>query len=999
MNAPAISLPVRREDESPLARRLGEAVQGEVRFDRLSRTLYSTDAGIYEIAPLGVVLPKDVDDVVAVVNECRAAGVSIVARGAGTGLAGGAVGPGVQLDLSRHMNRIGPLDAEARTVEVEPGVVLDQLNAYLTPHSLHFAPDVASSSRATLGGMIANNSCGAHSIVYGRTVDHVAELTVVLADGEVVTFADRCHAERSDVILSAAKNPARLETLRCAQGDSRRAQGDSPLDADRASRMEGELVRIRDANYEEIVRRFPKILRSNGGYGLDRLGPPGTPADAVKVLCGSEGTLGIVVRAKLRLTPIPKCTGLVVLHFRSLLDALTTTLPILRHNPAAVELVDKLIVDAGRANAALAPRFDFLRGDPAALLVVEFFDDSDTALASRIDGLSNDREVMGAVYAASHVLEPGWQADVWKLRTSGLGLLMSKPGDAQPYSFVEDSAVDPSRLRDYIERFAAILDREGVHAGYYAHASVGCLHVKPVLNLKDAVDVERMRRIADAVSDLALEFGGAMTGEHGDGIVRSCWIEKMYGPRIMAAFKEVKRLFDPQEILNPHKIVDPWPMTEHLRYGPAFAAQSVKTHLDFTAHGGMAGLAGMCTGVGQCRQRFVDTMCPSYMATGDETHTTRGRANALRVALSNRGLLDGLDDPQLSEVMDLCLSCKACKTGCPTGVDMARLKAEYLARRNLVHGASRRARLIAELPDRLALAARFPRLSNVVARSAWVRSIIEHRYGLDRRVPPPRLATTTFRAWYRRHLRRLGHRQTPRGAVVYFVDTWTNYFTPQVGIATVKLLEHAGFSVHCPRTVCCGRPAISQGLLTDARQLAETNVQRLSRAAPPGVPIVGSEPSCILTLVDEYPQLVRTQGARRVASQTLTIESFLRRVLDEQPDALRFRRADRPVLYHAHCHQKAIVGSGDAVAVLRAAFGDRACEINSGCCGMAGSFGHEVEHYEVARAIGEQRLFPAIRDRGEAEVAVSGFSCRQQIEHHAGVRPKHVVEYLAELLV
>jgi Fe-S oxidoreductase/FAD/FMN-containing dehydrogenase len=811
--------------------------------------------------------------------------------------------------------------------------------------------------------MIANNSCGAHSIVYGRTVDHVVELKVVLADGRVVTF------------------------------------GPSRESVDGAQIFETALGRIRDETFEEIERRFPKVLRSNGGYGLDRLGPPGTPANPVKILCGSEGTLGIVVRAKLRLVPIPRCTGLAVLHFGSLLDALGATPAILRHKPAAVELVDKLIVDAGRANAAMARRFDFLAGDPAALLVVEFFEDRDTSLASRVERLLSDREVMGTTYATSKVLQLARQADVWKLRTSGLGLLMSKPGDAQPYAFVEDSAVDPSRLRDYIERFAAMLHREGVHAGYYAHASVGCIHVKPVLNLKNGGDVERMRRIAEEVSDLALEFGGAMTGEHGDGIVRSCWIEKMYGPRITAAFKEVKRLFDPQGILNPHKIVDPWPMTEHLRFGPEFASPSVKTHLDFAAYGGMAGLAGMCTGVGQCRQRLVGTMCPSYMATGDETHTTRGRANALRVALSNRGLLDGLDDPQLAEVMDLCLSCKACKTECPTGVDMARLKAEYLARRNLANGASRRARLIAELPDRLALAARFPRLSNLLARSTPFRSIVERRYGIDRRVPPPRLAATTFRAWHRRHRWRGGDRKESRGAVVYFVDTWTNYFTPQVGIATVKLLESAGFAVHCPRTVCCGRPAISQGLLAEARQLAEINVQRLSRAAPTGVPIVGSEPSCILTLVDEYPQFVRTQGARRVASQAFTIESFLRRVLDERPEALHFRRTERSLLYHAHCHQKAIVGSADAMTFLGTAFGESASEINSGCCGMAGSFGHEVEHYDVAQAIGEQRLFPAIRSRGKAEVAVSGFSCRQQIEHHTGVPAKHVVEYLADQLM
>jgi Fe-S oxidoreductase len=513
-----------------------------------------------------------------------------------------------------------------------------------------------------------------------------------------------------------------------------------------------------------------------------------------------------------------------------------------------------------------------------------------------------------------------------------------------------------------------------------------------------------------------LEFGGAVTGEHGDGIVRSSWLEKTYGPAITAAFRKVKRVFDPDNLLNPHKIVDPRPMTDHLRYGPAFSSPPVKTHLDFSAHGGMAGLAGMCSGVGQCRQRLVGTMCPSYMATGDETHTTRARANALRHALSNRGLLDGLDDSRLDEVMDLCISCKACKTECPTGVDMARLKAEYLAHRNLRDGVGARARLIAEMPRRLALASHLPRLVNWMARRNLVRRVVERRYGLDRRVPPPKLATLTFRSWFRRHKRRerrkgVGQRHgSPRGPAVYFVDTWTNYFTPQVGIAAVRLLETAGFEVLCPQTLCCGRPAISQGLLKDAGQLAEVNVRRLARFASAGLPIIGTEPSCILTLVDEYPQLVRTRAARRIASQAVMLESFLERLLAEDPSAISFTKQSSQLLYHAHCHQKALPGSADAVSLLQRVYGAGASEISSGCCGMAGAFGYEVEHYEIARAIGEQRLFPAVRDRGQARIAVSGFSCRQQIEHHtplpglppasrpACVSVRHVVEYLADAL-
>ncbi len=945
-----------------LASKLREAVLGDVRFDVLSRTIYATDASMYEIMPRGVVLPKDIDDVVATVRLCREYGTTIVPRGAGTGLAGGAVGPGVQIDLSRHMRHIGEVDVEARTVEVEPGVVLDALNAHVAPHGLHFAPDVATSSRATIGGMIANNSCGAHSIIYGRTVDHVAELTVVLADGNIVTFG------RSDVASAVA--------------------------------VEQGLAGIRDDCYDEIQRRFPKVMRSNGGYGLDRLGSKGAATDATKIICGSEGTLGVVVGAKLKLTPLPKHRSLVVLHFQSILDALGATPMVLRHHPAAVELVDRMIIEAGLSNPALGKRCGFLHGTPGALLIVEFQGDDANFLASSTDKLIADSDLAGTFFAATRVFDSAEQVDVWNLRTSGLGLLMSKPGDAQPHAFVEDSAVDPSRLREYIERFTKILDGEGVEAGYYAHASVGCIHVRPIINLKSGDDIQRMRRIADAVSDLALEFGGAMTGEHGDGIVRSCWLEKMYGSEIMKAFRSVKKLFDPQNLFNPHKIVDPWSMTDHLRYGPSFESQSVKTHLDFSAHGGMAGLAGMCSGVGQCRQELAGTMCPSYMATKDETHTTRARANALRHALSNHGDLSGLDDPALADVMDLCISCKACKTECPTGVDMAKLKAEYLSHKQLTNGVNPRARLISDMSSHLATASRFPRLSNLLLGSKWTRRYLEHRYGFDRRVPPPRLAHQTFRKWFRRHRikpnRNRPKRNAPRGRVVYFVDTWTNYFAPQVGIAAVALLEHAGHEVLCPRLQCCGRPAISQGLLTEAKQHAEFNVRRLAPLAAQGVPIVGTEPSCLLTLVDEYPQLVPTHAARRIAKQSVMMETLLARLIEEGQFELPSLPMDAPLLYHAHCHQKALVGSADAMTLLRGTIGNAATEIVSGCCGMAGSFGHEVEHYQIARQIGEQCLFPAVRNRGDARIAVSGFSCRQQIEHHTAVPVRHIIEYLAD---
>ena len=950
--------------DEAFVKRLTTAITGEARFDALARTLHATDASIYEILPLGVVCPRTIEDVVATIRCCADAKVPVVARGGGTGLTGGAVGAGLQVDFSRFMNHIGEPDLEAGTVTVEPGVVLDELNALLARHDVHFAVDVATGSRATIGGMIANNSCGARSVSFGRTVDHVIALTMVLSDGRVVRFDRRATAKDRDA-----------EGFIEALGD------------------------LRDRYQDEIARRFPKILRSNGGYGLDRLGPVGQSADPIGVLCGSEGTLGVVVEATLKLTPLPTCRALVLLHYESLGGALDAVPPILAHRPVAVELIDRLILDAREKLPAFARRCSFIDGRPEALLIVEFFADDADSLNNKISAFTADARACGGSYVSTAIHAAEQQRDLWDLRTQGLGLLMSRPGDDQPYAFVEDSAVDPKRLREYIDRFARILHDEGIdQAGYYAHASVGCIHVRPVLNLKKKNDVARMRRIADAVSDLALEFGGAMTGEHGDGILRSCWIAKMYGPKIVEAFHEVKKLFDPADLMNPGKIVNPLSMTEHLRFGPSFQSLETKTHLDFSAHGGMAGLAGMCSGVGACRQRLGGTMCPSYQATGDETHTTRARANALRVALSNRGLLQGLDDSRLAEVMDLCLSCKACKTECPTGVDMAKLKHEYLARRNLREGVPRRARLIASMPHLAGWASRVPRISNTMLQSGLVRGFFERRYGLDRRMPPPRFARRTFRSWYRKYSHGRADRPTPRGEVVYFVDTWTNYYVPQVGIAAVRLLEAAGFEVLCPDTVCCGRPALSHGLFAEAKDAAERNLRVLAPLARRGLSIVGTEPSCVSALIDEYPQLMPHTAARRIAQQTFMIERFLAELIEKDSTALRLRPCDGPLLHHVHCHQNALDGDDHVRTLLAHAFGTEASVINSGCCGMAGSFGHEVEHYDVARAIGEQRLFPAIRDRGGAEVTVSGFSCRHQITHHTDVSPRHIVEVLASLL-
>jgi FAD/FMN-containing dehydrogenase/Fe-S oxidoreductase len=948
-----------------LVEQFRQAIEGEVRSDRLSRALYATDASIYEIVPDCVVIPKTVADVQATVRLCGEHGVPVTPRGAATGLTGGAVNRGVQIDLAKHLNQVQELDVDQRRVRVQPGVVLDELNAEIAAHGLYFPPDVATSSRATIGGMIANNSCGAHSVYVGRTVDHVESLEVVLADGSRVHWGPEQVA-------------------------------DNPL----VQRCEAKLREVQARYARDIEQRFPKILRRNGGYALDRLAANGR-VNAETIIIGSEGTLGIVVGATLRLTPLPKRKGIVVAHFDSVLAALAAVVPILEQKPAAIELVDKLILDATKISNAFLPKRVFLEGDPDAILIIELYDEGEGGLDERLAAVVEALRTNGHGYAWPIINDAKQQGDVWEIRKAGLGLLMSIPGDQQSYAFVEDAAVDPAKLRDYIAAVMAMLREEGCkQAGYYAHASVGCIHVRPVLNLKDADDVQRLRRIADRVSSLALEFGGTMTGEHGDGIVRSEWLEKMYGPRIMHAFREIKQTFDPQNILNPNKIVDPLPMDRQLRYGAEFQQQKPLTILNFDQHGGMAGLAQMCSGVGQCRQRLVGTMCPSYMATGDERDTTRARANALRQALSNRELLDGLADPELDEVFDLCLSCKACKTECPTGTDIAKLKTEWLYHKNQREGVPRRTRLIAKSIELAAWGSRFAPLANMFMQSKVARAFMEHWYGLDQRVPPPKFAGTTFRQWFRRHQRErdAANRPAPRGPVVYFVDTWVNFYTPQVGQATVKVLEALGCEVIVPETVCCGRPLISKGLLDEAQALTHENVTLLSRYAERNIPIIGTEPSCVSAILDEWPQLDARPQADQIARNTKMIETFVDQILAAEPDALRFR-ADAPkLLYHGHCHQKALIGTQAAFHVLKACSHDQAEEVNSGCCGMAGSFGHEAEHYDVAKAVGEQRLFPAVRARGDAAVTISGFSCRHQIEHHTGAHVKHVIERLADAL-
>jgi FAD/FMN-containing dehydrogenase/Fe-S oxidoreductase len=946
---------------------LTRTVAGEVRTDRLSRALYSNDASVYQIVPACVVLPGTEADVVNVVRACGRHGVPLTARGGGTSQAGQSIGPGVILDTSKRFHEILAVDPVARTARVRPGCVLDDLNRAVKPHGLKFAPDISTASRATIGGMVANNSSGARSVVYGKTGDHVLGLRVVLADASVIETG-----------------PIDAPTLeaKCRQND-----------------LEGECYRVvrrlTSEHADEIERRYPKILRRVGGYDLTSFRPgSGVPFDLTKLFLGSEGTLGLVVEANLRLVDLPAAKAVLVAQFDDLLDALAATPAILEHRPAAVEVLDRYVLDATKLNPEALRLRDFLRGDPGAVLVIELYGNDPAELPPRLDAMEAS---LLAFFPTVHLLRattPAAQSRIWKLREMALGLSMAEKGDAKAISFVEDTAVAPDRLRDYIAEFLGIIARHATRAGVYAHASVGCLHVRPVIDLKSVEGVRAFESIAGEVAALVLKYGGALSGEHGDGLVRSPFQEVMYGPAIYQAFRQIKRAFDPRGLLNPGKIVDAPPMATNLRFGPGYVTTDVATTFDFSADGGMLRASELCAGVGACRKKGEGTMCPSYQATRDERDSTRGRANTLRLAITGQADLRGLADPAVLEALSLCLECKACKAECPTNVDMARLKAESLYQYYRENGLPWRNRVFGNIEHISRWGGRLAPLSNLAARGSIGRWLNERLLGIDRRRRPPPFARTSLR----RRLAALGPLAETGRPILLFPDTFASYHEPEVGVAAAELLGLAGFAVTLgPLGLrCCGRPQISNGMLDRAVANARHNTLLLHEWASAGRPIVACEPSCLLTIKDDYPALLRGNEqaqAKTVAEACETFEEILGSAND-----LTFRKGPDRILVQAHCHQRALVGSGPLIDLLRRIPGAEVVDADAGCCGMAGSFGYEVEHYEVSRLVGEQRLFPAVRaSDAETVVVAPGVSCRLQLRHFTGRDALHPATFLREL--
>ena len=947
----------RPSSDSSIANRLERELEGEVLFDSFSRGLYSTDASIYQIEPVGVVIPKTTTDVFRTLEIANEARLSVTPRGAGTSQSGQAIGEGLVMDTSKYLTEIGELDRDAATIRVQPGVVLDRLNQELEPHGLFFPVDVATASRATLGGMAANNSAGARSIRYGMMVDNVLRVSGSLADGTPVSFG-------------LEVPPGGVE-----------------------SELASTLATLRRREDAELERRIPKVMRRVAGYNLDRISPDG--AEIVRLLVGSEGTLAFFTELELQLAPLPSKRVLGVCAFSDLDSALNAVRSIMELEPSAVELVDGTLLDLARKIPTLSSAVgEFVRGDPRALLIVEFSGTHEDGVPDELHRLEELMADLGHPNALVRAEADDFQRRIWAVRKAAMNVVMSMKGDRKPVSFIEDCTVPLEHLSEYGARLEDVFHRHGTSGTWYAHASVGCLHVRPILNLKQDQDLRAMRAIAEEAHELVRTFGGTHSGEHGDGLVRSEFLEPMLGSRLVGAFSEIKSAFDPSGTLNPGKIVNPTRMDDRslMRYHDGYRPLPVTTALDWSALGGWVGATEMCNNNGACRKMDPGLMCPSFRATGDERHTTRGRANTLRLALTGQLGADALTSSEMYDTLSLCVGCKACGKECPTGVDMARMKIEFLHHYHRRRGLPFRERLVAWLPRYAPYAARLPELTNLGKPDGLLARAGERVLGLTARRERPRWRRKIFR----RAATQRGDDTSPdpdhdagRPEVLLWVDTFNTYFEPENAWAALRVLEAAGYRVRLPtlsgRPACCGRTFLNAGLVDEARREGRRLLSALSPWVERGVPVVGLEPSCLLTLRDELPLLLPGEESASLSDGSLLLDEFLLREAEAGRAPLDLGPVEASMaLVHTHCHQKALGREGATETILRRIPGLEVHTLRSGCCGMAGAFGYEAEHYDISMAMGELDLLPAVRDAApETWVLAAGVSCRHQIAHGA----------------
>lgn len=961
-----------QETATVLEAELSARIQGEVRFDDVSRMLYSTDASNYQIEPVGVVIPRNTDDVIAAVEMAASHNVPILPRGGGSSLAGQTVGAALVIDMSKYMNRVLAFHPQDRAITVEPGINLDMLNRHVKSQGLMFGPDPSSSNRATIGGVIGNNSAGAHSILYGMTSEHIRNVRIHLAGGGVADLGPGTMADAE-----------------------RRAATDDTL-----GRLLKRLLVFRETHHDLIERDFPPHWRRATGYSLKEFLAPDDAFNPARLLASGEGSLATILSATINLVDLPTKTGLVLLQFDDLIAAMEATQFILETDPSAIELMDRMLINLTRAQPLYSTQISFIEGDPAGILAVEYYGATDGELERKCQHLIQHLRTHNVHLSANPqvLLDPKRQANVWSVRKAGLGLLMSVRGDAKPIPVIEDVSVPVEHLPAFVAAVEQLVAKHGTTAAYYAHASAGCLHIRPLINLKEISGIEAMVEMAHAAAEMAHRFGGVMSGEHGDGLQRSELNEVIFGPELYAAMQEFKGIFDPDGLMNPGKVVNGPPMTENLRYGTSYAPVAIKTNLDFTQEGGLIGAIEMCNGAAVCRKLKAGTMCPSFMATKDENDSTRGRANALRNALAGNVLTPAdFANKKTYDTLDLCLSCKACKTECPSSVDMAKIKIEFLSQYHEKHGTPLRTRMMGHIHTISKIAAPIAPFANLALRTPLARPGMR-LMGVHRERKLSAFDRNTFVHRWHRHRRNTPIPAVTRGKVVYFHDTFATYNYPHIGLAAVKLLEAAGFEVLVEeRRACCGRPMLSKGLVDAARKSARRNISVLAPYAKQGIPVIGTEPSCILTLRDEYRDLLPNDpDVVALAQNSFMIDEFLAKLEAEGDLGITWKTNTGPeVFFHGHCHQKALIGIGPSMAILSAS-GCRPTESGAGCCGMAGSFGYETEHYDISRKVGEERLFPAIEETSvEVQISVAGVSCRQQIEHFTARSTKHIAEVLA----
>ena len=940
---------------------LRNSVEGEVLTDNYSLGMYATDASIYQISPLAVVLPKNAEDVKKAIAVAYENKITILPRGAGTSLAGQTVGESMILDFSKHMNSLLEINESEKWVRVQPGMVRDDLNEVLKPYGLHFAPDPATSSRANVGGMVGNNSSGTKSILYGKTVDHVLEASVLLADG------------------------TELHLKNCPPA----AYSEKASQTDREGEIYASFRKLIHTHSDEIKERFPKVMRRVGGYNLDEF----TYTDQWnlgKLICGSEGTLATTLELKLNLTDLPKYKSVCVIHFTEVLEAISSVESMLPYAPSAIEILDKTVIDLSRQNLTTKHHCHFIEGNPGAILIVEFYGDTLDDVMDRPHRMIAELKGNGVGYA--YPLFPEGQAyeDVWIIRKKGLGLMLGIKGNKKPLAFIEDAGIPSEHLAEYIAQVLKVCEKHGTKAAMYAHASVGVIHVRPILDLRLAEDIERLKAITEDTFELVLKYKGSWSGEHGDGLVRSAYNKRFFGDTLYGAFLEIKKLFDPDNLMNPGKIVEAQSIEHNLRYGTGYKDLSVKTEYQYKAEEGFAASVHMCTGVGECRKILGGTMCPSFKATREEEHSTRGRANALRLAMSNQLGSEGLASQRLHEVMDLCLSCKACKSECPSNVDMAKMKSDSLQMYYDENGTTFRDKLIRESSKAAANFSGWKSgVVNSIQKSSLFRFVLERTAKFDKRRTLPDFAREPFYKWFAKHAHK-----TNKGdkKVVLFADTYLNYHEPQIGISALQLLNSCGYEVILANVGCCQRPKISHGFLRDAKKEGAKTIEGLKIFLDLGLKVVVCEPSCASALNDDLPDLISNQDvADQLKNGVMMIDIFLADEYEQGRLDVDFESISEGVAIHGHCHQKALYGTNAMKSLLKNS--KKVTEIPSGCCGMAGSFGYEKEHYNLSKKIGAEILFPAVEKlQKDHKIIACGFSCRHQIQHFTSTRPIHFVE-------